>query len=93
MYLVFTAFYSDPEFSFLENGKVDYQKYETLRKRSIKERALDIKAYDMLMRSARKNYGLAILILGVAYYESIGENNNKKSSKYRQSYRPVNADV
>ncbi|HOI83541.1 MAG TPA: hypothetical protein PKW30_04480 [Campylobacterales bacterium] len=88
MYLVFTAFSSDPEFSFLENGKVDYQKYETLRKRSIKDRALDIEAYDMLMRSARKNYGLAILILGVAYYESIGENNNKKALNIARAIGP-----
>jgi hypothetical protein len=79
MYLVFTAFVQDPSLNFIENGKTNVQKYELLRKRNIKERELDVEAYDMLMRSAKRNYYPALALLGITYYESIGDNNNKKA--------------
>jgi TPR repeat protein len=81
MYLIYYAKALDPELNFLENGKANTEKYTKLSNRTMKERSLDIEAYDMLARSARLKYQPAAKMMAILYYESIGNGNNDKVLK------------
>lgn len=86
MFLVYMAKLLDPELSYIENGKINNEKYNKLSKRTIKQRALDIEAYEMLARSAELKYTEAEFFLASVYYDTIGDGNNEKAlQQYKNS--------